>query len=261
MGLIRRPDIQQMAREALVINLGDIAREGERAAVSARAEVEKILSEAKAERTRLIEGAVEEGRAQGFERGQEEGRRAGAEAGKREAFEAAAAELERVQRAWEGSIEAFEGARAEMLGALRRDALTLAVMLAERVVKRVVEVDERVVTRQLEAALEVIARSTRITVAVHPDDEALVREAIPAIASKFADVTHAELVSDASIDRGGCVVRTETGGVVDATIRSQVERLAASIGAGIERGTTGSASEPKLASRDDEAGEQSRSAA
>lgn len=260
MGLIRRPDIQQMARDALIINLGDIAREGEQAAASARAEAERILSEARAERDRLIKGAVEEGRRQGFERGQEEGRKAGLEAGKREAFEAAGTELERVQRAWAGSIGAFDAARSEMLGALRRDALLLAVMLAERVVRRQIEVDDRVVTRQLEAALEVIARSTRIVVAVNPEDEALVREALPAITGAFADITHAELVSDPAVDRGGCVVRTETGGVVDATIRTQVEKLAASIGVRVDRGDSG-ASEPKLSRGEDTSGEQSRSAA
>lgn len=267
MGLIRRPDIQQMARAALVMNLGDLAREGDRAVLSARAEAERIIAEARAERDLLTKGAVEEARKQGFEKGLEEGRKQGAEEGRKEAFQAARDELARLERAWGEAMGAFDSARGEMLGALRRDALALAVMLAERVVRRTIEVDERVVVRQLEAALEMIARATRIVVAVHPEDEQLLREALPAIVAKFSDVTHAEIAQDAGIERGGCVVRTDVGGVIDASIRTQVERLAASIGAAADRGAQGAAnaaSEPKLAGaqgREESGDEKSRSAA
>lgn len=267
MGLIRRPDIQQMARAALVMNLGDIAREGERAVVSARAEAERILADARTERDALVKGAIEEARKLGMEKGLEEGRKRGVEEGRKEAFEAANAELAKLQSAWEAGAGAFEATRGQMLAALRRDALALAVMLAERVVRRAIEVDEGVVVRQLEAALEMIARATRIVVAVHPEDEALIREALPRVVAKFSDVTHAEIARDAGIERGGCVVRTDVGGVIDASIRTQIERLAASIGVETNGGglpAGGAASEPKLAGVQDRGqaeDEKSRSAA
>lgn len=230
MGMIRRSEVERAAREALVLNLGDIARDGERVIAQARAEAERIIADARAERERLIAGATEEGHAEGLARGIEEGRAAGAEEGKRAALEAHGAALARIQGAWERSVEEFERARVEMLSALRRDALALAMMLAERVVRREVELDEGLVLRELDAALSMLARETRIVVAVHPDDEAVARAALPGLVARFADVSHAELVADASVDRGGCVVRTDAGGVIDATIRTQIERMASAIG-------------------------------
>lgn len=231
MGLIRRPDIQQMARDAIVMNLGDMAREGERLATRAQAEAERILAEARAERQRLISGASEQGHAEGYQKGLEEGRAAGIEDGRRAALQSFTAELASLQQAWEREIREFETQRVEMLSALRRDAVSLAVALAERVIRRSVEADESVVLRQIEAALGVLARATRIAVAIHPDDEELVRGALPGLVQRFSEVTHAEIVLDRNVVRGGCVVRTESGGEIDATLRSQLERLASAIGA------------------------------
>lgn len=230
MGMIRRSEVERAAREALVLNLGDIARDGELVIARARAEAERIVAEARAERERLIAGATEQGHAAGLSVGTEEGRAAGAVEGRREALESHGAALARIQGAWERSLAEFERARVEMLSALRRDALSLAMMLAERVVQREVERDEGLVLRELDAALSMLARQTRIVVAVHPEDEAVAREAMPGLVARFADVSHAELAADPSVERGGCVVRTDAGGVIDATIRTQVERMAAAIG-------------------------------
>ncbi|MCW5767540.1 MAG: hypothetical protein KIT19_02565 [Phycisphaeraceae bacterium] len=272
MGLIRRPDIQQMARDAIVMNLGDIAREGERLAAKAKAEAARIVAEARAERERLLSGASEQGRAEGYQKGFEEGRAAGIEEGRRAASESYTAELARLQQSWEREIQAFEAQREEMLSVLRRDAVSLAVALAERVIRRSVEADESVVLRQIEAALGVLARASRIAVAIHPDDEELVRGALPGLVQRFSEVTHAEIALDRDVPRGGCVVRTESGGMVDATLRSQLDRLASAIG--VRVCSAESSLRPVVASEDELAigqreqgeqgeitGDQSRSAA
>jgi flagellar biosynthesis/type III secretory pathway protein FliH len=241
--MIRRSEVEGAARGALVLNLGDIARDGERVVALARAEAERIVAEARAERDRLIADAHEQGHAEGLARGMEEGRAAGAEEGRRSAHESHAAALARIQGAWEQSVNEFERARVEMLSALRRDALALAMMLAERVVRRVVDMDEEVVVRQLEGALSMLARETRVVVAVHPDDEAVVRAAMPKLVARFADAVHAELAPDPTVGRGGCAVRTHGGGVIDATIRTQIERMAGAIGVDARRDVAGAMSE------------------
>lgn len=230
MPMIRRADREQVAREALVMNLGDILREGETAIAEARAEAARILAEARAERERLLVGAAEEGRREGMERGLEEGRKAGEAEGAKAAAEAHRAALQKIEESWNAALESFESQRAEMLAMLRRDGLALALDMAGRIVKRVVELDEQVATRQLEAALAVLARPTRLTVAIHPEDRSTVESALPALLVRFQDATHAEIVVDPTVGRGGCVVRAASGGVIDATVESQLRRLIATLG-------------------------------
>ena len=230
MGMIRRSEVEKAAREALVMNLGDIARDGEKRIAEARAEAERIVAEARAERERLIAGAREEGLREGIERGLAEGRDRGLAEGKQAAQAEHCAALAAVSAAWEREVQAFERARVEMLAAMRRDGLRLVISLAERIARRAIAADESAALAQLEAALSLIAGETRINVMVNPADEPLVREALPALVASFGEVAHATLSPDDSVERGGCIVRTGAGGTIDATIRTQVERLAASIG-------------------------------
>ena len=244
MGMIRRAEVERAAREALVMNLGDIAREGERHIASARAEAERILAEARAERDRLIAGAREEGHRLGYEKGLEEGRASGLEEGRNAALVERGAALAGVVASWQEAIGAFEASRIEMIGALRRDALSLAVAVAERVARRTIASDALAVLAQMDAALSLLARESRITVAISPEDEPIVREAMPALVSKFAEVTHTTLVCDPRVERGGCIIRTDAGGTIDATIRTQIERLAGAIGVNVVSPQAGAPGEP-----------------
>lgn len=225
MGMIRRADVRETARDAVVMNLGDIAREGEHVLARARAEAERILSEASSERERLLAGAREEGRTEGFQKGLAEGRERGMTEGAATALRDRAAAIGALEKAWSEAIERVESSRLEMLAALRRDALTLAVGIGERVARGAIARDEAAVLRAMEGALEVLARPTRLVVSIHPDDEPLVREAMPGLMARFRDATQSEILCDPALERGGCIIRTDAGGSIDATIRTQIDRL------------------------------------
>jgi valyl-tRNA synthetase len=64
-----------------------------------------------------------------------------------------------------------------------------------------------------------------MAVAVHPDDEPLAREALPELATRLAAAAHVEVASDASLERGSCIARTGSGGMIDASIRTQLGRI------------------------------------
>jgi flagellar biosynthesis/type III secretory pathway protein FliH len=229
MGMLRRADIQDVAREALVMNLADMAREGRAIVDEARREAEAILADARAERARLIADAAEEGHAIGHAKGLESGLREGERAG-REAAQAEHAEvLARLAKGWEDAITRFEAERERSLVALRRDALCLAVQMAERVVKRSISYDKELVVRQVEAIVGMLSRPTRLVLEVHPQDEAVVREMLPDLIRRFAEASHVDLVTDPCLDRGSCVARTDAGATIDASIRTQIERLTAMI--------------------------------
>jgi flagellar biosynthesis/type III secretory pathway protein FliH len=225
MALIRQSLANTVARDAVVLDLGDLVRQGEALKAKARAEADRIVAEAKAERARLVAGAAEEGRKEGLARGLEEGRRQGEASGRAEALAAAAEALKKLDARWSAALAEFEGARETMLLGARQDVLRLALAAAEMVTKRAIALRPEAAADQLAAVLGLIMRPTRLTVSVHPDDAALVREALPGLTERFAAAAHAEVAADAGLERGSCVARTGTGGVIDASVRTQLERI------------------------------------
>jgi flagellar biosynthesis/type III secretory pathway protein FliH len=226
MALIRHSAAQTLARDAVVLDLGDLVRQGETIKAKARAEADQILAAAKAERDRLVAGAAEDGRAQGFARGQEEGRKQGQEAGRLAALAEFREKLATLDKGWTAGLGAFGAERERMLLEAKTDVVRLAATVAELVTKRIVELKPEVVSDQVGAVLSLLTRPTRLTLAVNPDDEPLVREALPGLCQRFAAAAHVEITGDASVGRGGCLARTSGGGVIDATVRTQLERIA-----------------------------------
>ncbi|TVQ61149.1 MAG: hypothetical protein EA378_09900 [Phycisphaerales bacterium] len=224
MALIKRADLDRLTREARVMDLGDMERRGEMLREAAREEASKILAEARAERERLIEGARTDGFEAGRAAGRAEGLAQGKELGRAEAVRAHGEALERLIQNWESALSAFEVERDAMLLSARQDVLELALVLAERVTKRTVEVDRGVASAQLEAVLRQVVKPTALEIAVHPADMTLASQALSRLTRELEAASHASLVTDEHMERGSCVARCVGGGRIDATIRTQLER-------------------------------------
>src|ERR1700752_854723 len=115
MPLMRKSSVATLAREAIVLDLGDLAAQGELLKAQARAEAERIIAEAQAERNRLIAGAVEEGRKQGIAQGVQEGGVQGEAAGKQAALVEFRERLTKLEAAWVASLAAFESDRDTLI--------------------------------------------------------------------------------------------------------------------------------------------------
>lgn len=224
MALIRQADPDAHACTALVLNLSDLAAQGQALCQQARLEAERILAQARAERERQIAGAAEEGRRAGYQAGLEEGRRAGEQAGRQAALEEFRLRLEQLERAWTAALERFERDRETLLHDALGDMLRLAAIAAEMITKRVVQLEPDRVVDQLAAVLAQVARATRLVVAVHPDDLPLVQEALPGLARRCVAAEHVELTGDPALARGSCVARSANG-TVDASIATQLARI------------------------------------
>lgn len=239
MALIKHNQAVDIARSAVVLDLGDLRRQGLLILEAARDQAAGIIAEAKAERERIVAGAAEAGRAAGMAEGREEG----LIAGKLEARDAALAEirprLEKIEASWKAELEALEQAREGMIHAAERDLVRLALLIAERVVKRQILADPAVVLDQLRAVLSAVARPTALAVRVHPDDVPLLEQAMPTLAARFGAARHAELMADPTLDRGSCVAEMRgahgpagedapsiAGGEIDASIATQLQRIA-----------------------------------
>lgn len=231
MALIKQANADHLVRDAVVLDLGDLCRQGELIVEQARKRAEAIIREAEAERTQLVTGGAEVGRAEGYARGLEEGRAAGAVQGRNESLQERSAALAALEAAWTGALDSFNAARDSMLRGAAIDLVRLAAQIASKVTRRTVDLDPRAVEPQLEAVLGHVMRPTKLVIAVHPKDLTVAREVLPDLVSRCDPGMHAELVEDGTLQRGSCVVRARdaVGGEIDASIDTQLERIATAL--------------------------------
>jgi flagellar assembly protein FliH len=246
MGMIRRADLADTARNALVMDLGDLSARGEALVREANARAEQILRDARAERDRLIATAREEGFRAGHAEGSAKGHAEGIAKGVAEARAAKTESLAAIEGAWGAALDGFESVREDMLQAARTEVVRLAAEIASRVTRRAVDLDAGAVLPQLEAVLAAVVRPSRLVVRVHPEDLDLARAELPELVTRFDLCRHAELVPDASLDHGSCVATTDEGGRIDAGIGTQLDRILSALMPGepsirIERSARGDA--------------------
>ena len=206
MAIIRRAQLDHAVRDGVPLNLGDLARQGERIRELAQAEAAAILRKAQAERERLIASAREEGLQKGIKEGHAQGLEQGRAEGHAAALVEHRAKLDAIEKAWAQSLEQFVATH-----------------------RRTSAVDPLAVVRQVESVLGLVARPTRLLVSINPLDDAAVREAMPTLLKRFPMAEDVELVIDDSVEAGGCIARTAGGGWLDASVETQLDRLASSI--------------------------------
>ena len=225
MALIKIANSHRIVKDAVVLDMAALDRQAERILTAAHAQVDQILAEARAEARRLTENAGAQGHAAGYELGLTEGRENGRVQGHTEAVEQSAAEIQQMTASFTSALESWEQARDAMQQEANEDILRFAFALAEKVIHRVIDHDATVVKDQLMAAICLVSRPHEITILVHPEDRPRLQELVPELTARLTECKHVEMVDDAMLDRGGCKVKTR-GGAIDASIRTQLNRIA-----------------------------------
>jgi flagellar biosynthesis/type III secretory pathway protein FliH len=225
MTIIKSTNVNRLMKDAVVLDLGDIERQAERLLDRARRDAERILADAVAEAQRQTEGASQIGHEQGMAKGLADGREQGRAEGRDEVIGALKPQLEEIIANWQAALEKWECERQEMLLAAREDVLRFAFALAEKITYRAIEADPAVVKDQLAEALLMLSRPTAVTIAVNPADRELIDSVLHDLMAACGNCRHADVRDEPAIERGGCIVRTN-GGEIDATIRTQLDRIA-----------------------------------
>lgn len=228
MPLIRGDQAETAIRRAAPVNLADIARAGEELAARSRTEAERVIDAARRERSSLLSGASEKGLAEGRAKGHAEGLRKGRDEGAAQALDEKRAEIELLLKDWARTRETFEAERDRLLSEARASVLSLALALAEKITRRTLHADPGLAQRQVEAALDLLARGTRAVISVDPASADRLRDSIPELARTLGG-GHLELEVDPALPPGSCLVRTPAGGRIDASISTQLDRIAQSL--------------------------------
>ena len=222
MAMIRQADTQFKAQPALVMNMASIQAQADGIIDTTREAAAAIIANAKAERARILEGAADDGRAAGHAEGLAKGIEEGRERGRREAAAERRERLEAIERSWTEALGTFIRERDALLRECEARGLELAIRIGEKVARRAVAIDPGAGVAAVGGVLDLATRGTRLTIGVHPDDEALVRESLPGLLAADGAARHAEIAVDASLPRGSCIARSAGGGLLDATLDARI---------------------------------------
>ncbi|MCC6425357.1 MAG: hypothetical protein IT435_00920 [Phycisphaerales bacterium] len=226
MALIRRADALTATRDALVLDLGDLARQGEAIMQNARQRASGVIEDALRERDKLLGGAREAGRTEGISIGHAEGFAKGREEGKTSAIAESKQKIAAIIAAWTAALERFAAERDMLLAEARQDVLQLALEIAARITRRTIAADPTIVAEQMEAVLSLVAKPTRARILVHPEDEALAKDLLPGMLPRLVNIRHVDITADPAVERGSCRMHSDGGATIDADIAMQLDRIA-----------------------------------
>ena len=171
--------------------------EAERLLLEARVAAEALLSQARTEAESVRQQAQEEGWRQGWE------------AGRREAEAQMLAQVQALrQLAAQAQID-----RRQLVRSAREQIIALVLGAAEKVVRRCLEGDRDAVVRVVQEALEQLDPGESVKIRVNPADWETVSLYWTQTRAVEGEEREGEIVVDASISPGGCIVETRTGSV------------------------------------------------
>jgi flagellar assembly protein FliH len=132
-----------------------------------------------------------------------------------------------------GTIAELSSLRAEMLRRAEQDVVRLALAIAERIVRREVQVDRQLLLTMAETAARKLANSPVINIHMHPDD---LLSATSGRGAASADGP-IRMLADANMAPGGCLVQSVFG-TIDVGIDAQMREIARQL-LGVEADSSG----------------------
>lgn len=126
----------------------------------------------------------------------------------------------------ENAVERLNEETAKWLSAWRDQTVSLAKLMAEKLIRREAEHNAASVLQiWLEEALSLNRQSRQLRICVHPDDFTVAGQLLEHIAKSIPQAATAEVIPDPEVELGGCVVHSSHG-QIDQQISTQLTRLA-----------------------------------
>lgn len=224
MPVIKANKTMGFTKDAVVLDLGDLGRQAARLRMIAEDKAASIVNQAERKAKELVAGAevigFEQGKEAGFEQGLVEGR----EQGRQEALGETREELRQIQTAWSDVAGQWDAQTKQMAVEARQVVTEFALKMAERLVHRVIEVDQTVIVDQVAGALALVLKPMDVSVSIHPSEVTILEQAMPQLMAEFGHLEHIHLTEDTRVSPGGCIVSYGQG-QIDATIETQIRRV------------------------------------
>ena len=141
------------------------------------------------------------------------------EEGYRLGLEKANADIEN----FKNEMQHFMNARKEVFEYIAPDILEISVDIAKTIIKKELESDPQVLINTIVDVLRTVSKNEpKIVIRVRPQSVQFIKDTIPNITYQYGIDSKINIVSDPSIEEGGCVLQTNNG-IVDASIDTQIE--------------------------------------
>jgi flagellar assembly protein FliH len=167
----------------------------------------RALAEARVEAEQIREQARAQGHAEGLDAGHADG----------------LTEIASAAGALGEALAGVSSLRDEVAEAVERDAIELALELAEKVLAASLQARPELVVEVVQGALRRLGDRRRITVLVNPSDLQTVKDALGDLQTQANGIELADLQSDQRVGVGGAIVRSAEG-ELDASVETQLER-------------------------------------
>ena len=141
------------------------------------------------------------------------------EEGYRKGLEKASADMD----IFRGQLAQFMSARKDVFEFIAPDILEISVNIAKTIVKKELDSDPQAIINTIIDILKTVSKSEqKITIRVKPQAVQFIKDTIPNITYQYGIDTKINIVSDPSIEDGGCILQTNNG-IVDASVNTQIE--------------------------------------
>jgi len=184
-------------------------RRGDRRRGYRRTEDRNLISRAQEEANAIKESAAKEGFDYGINLSKEE--------------------LKKLNLTITGLLETKEKA----LEQAAPDIAFLAIKVAEKVIKKQLEVDDQIVLNIVSEVLKSLGKNeTNIIIKTNPADADLIQNKIPDLYPYGDSNTRITVIKDETVDWGSCIVETKSG-MIDARFSTQLQILQKALEAGL----------------------------
>ena len=133
-------------------------------------------------------------------------------------------QLQNVLVALQSAAEQIVHSRHAWQQLWERQAIALATALARRICRQELATNPQITREWIREALELSIGSGAVVLRLNPADHAALRDHVEQIAARLSGIGGIQIVSDPTVDSGGCLVETEFG-AIDQQLETQLARL------------------------------------
>jgi type III secretion protein L len=201
--------------EEKIIKARLVEEAGGQAPATAAKLVKKEVYVAGVEAQTIVEAAEE--RAKAILAEAERGKASVLEAARREGREQGLAE-------WNEILASAEAARERLAASYEQELMRLSIRIAEKIIGEELRTRPETIVSIVRESLHSVRHERHLVIQVNPQEADEVRQRLDRLHEVVGPGRQFQVVADASVTRGGCMVETELG-VIDARLETQLKCL------------------------------------
>lgn len=182
---------------------------------------------AKGEKDGYLAG-FDKGETEGYAKGKTEGYEAGLKKGQEEGFQAGLIRAGEQVSFLEQLLTEMDSIRSYMVQRFEKEIMQMICRISEKVVYTEARVNHEVVKGAILQVFAEMVDFEEVTINVNPEDYDFVEMVKKDFFKQYKDLKQVSVLSNSSIDRGGCTMETHTG-QVETSVESRLEAVQNSI--------------------------------